>query len=182
MTLSGFRQPEILNGLYLDAAGDLLAAYEIKNDGVRESRAAANWKGASYVSALGATGAGIALSSLLTIPKDLLVRLHPLGTANVSSAELEDWCRELNNQIVGRMKNKLLRYGVVVSLGLPVLLSGTDVVAVAVPDATLSKHAIQTEHGTLSLALQMLIDPALQLEEVESSGEEALLEGSVAFF
>jgi hypothetical protein len=174
-------QHEILNRLFLEAAGDLLSANGIKAEVVTELGADVHSK-LSYVSVLGATGEGVALSSMMTVDSALLVSLHPLGITEIPTADLEDWCRELNNQLVGRVKNKLLRYGVVVALGLPVLLRGTDVSAVATPDLTVSKHAIRTSSGKISLSLATLVDEDLVLIERESADEEVMLEGVVSLF
>jgi hypothetical protein len=121
---------------------------------------------------------------MIRIDKRLLASIHPLPPAAVSQRDLEDWCRELNNQLVGRMKNKLLRYGVTVSLGLPVLLTGTDVSAVAAPDLTVNDHAFALDNGRLMLTLSTFVDPAVELREMESMPDEegAHVEGSIALF
>ena len=173
----------LLNKLFLGSAEDLLSVNGISADVVDETdKAVRKHSTPHYVSVLGATGGGVALSSMLTFDRQLLVSLHPLGTADILQADLEDWCRELNNQLVGRVKNKLLRYGITVTLGLPVLLQGTDVRAVATPDLTLNRHAIRTSSGNISLSLSTLIDDDLQFIEQESCDEEVLLEGFVSLF
>jgi hypothetical protein len=176
-------QRAILNKLFLEAAEDLLSVNGIKADLVGEPDAGVNVDSKpSYVSVLGATGAGIALSSMMTIDRELLISLHPLGIADVSQADLEDWCRELNNQLVGRLKNKLLRCGIVVMMGLPVLLKGTNVSAVTSPEVTVSQHAIRTANGQIVLSLAMLMDEELKLVEQSFSSEAVLLEGAVSLF
>ena len=181
MNLTDTTQHGILNNLYLEAANELLATHDIHCH-VTEPDSARDPNKSRYVSVLGATGEGIALSSMLRIRKDLLLGLHPAGSSDVSDKDLEDWCRELNNQLVGRMKNKLLRYGITITLGLPVLLTGTNVTVVAAPDATVSQHAIQIADGAISLTLETLVDPALQIQEQDSVEDGTLLEGAVALF
>ncbi len=136
----------------------------------------------NYVSVLGAAGEGVALSSMLTFDRPLLVSMHPLGGGEITQADLEDWCRELNNQLVGRVKNRLLNYGITVTLGLPVFLQGTGVRAVATPDLTLSQYTVQTSSGNISLALSTLLAEDLQFVEQEGPNEEVLLEGAVSLF
>ena len=84
-------QHEILNRLFLEAAGDLLSANGIKAEVVTELGADVHSK-LSYVSVLGATGEGVALSSMMTVDSALLVSLHPLGITEIPTADLEDWC------------------------------------------------------------------------------------------
>jgi hypothetical protein len=169
--------------LQVEAATDLLSTHSIQAQIIPDASAEIDWTKPSYVSVLGAIGKDIVFSSTVNIHQDLLIRLHPLGVSHVSDADLADWCRELNNQIVGRMKNKLLRYGASVVLGLPVLLTGTRVRTVAAPDATVHRHAFQTPDGSIELTLESLVDPALELYKQESLEEEAvMLEGALALF
>ncbi len=44
----------------------------------------------------------------------------------------EDWVGELGNQVLGRLRNQLLRYGLDLGMGTPVVLSGVGI-AVAPP-------------------------------------------------
>jgi hypothetical protein len=178
-------QHSILNSLYLESAADLLSANGLHSCVVQESAPAVSGAGeTAYVSVLCANGEGVALSSMIKIDKHLLASIHPLQPATVSQRDLEDWCRELNNQLVGRMKNKLLRYGVTVSLGLPVLLTGTDVSAVAAPDLTINDHSFALDNGRLMLTLSTFVDPAIELKETESVSDDegAYVEGSIALF
>ena len=169
-------QCKLLNHLYLQAASDLLSVHDIQADVLSEPDLKTDAFQSCYVSVLGATGVGIALSSVVKISRELLVFLHPFGSPDIPDAHLADYCRELNNQLVGRMKNKMLRYGVTLTLGLPVLLTGKDVSAVASPDSTLQE---MPSNGSVALILESTVDPDLQLEEAESA-DEAMLEGAVA--
>jgi hypothetical protein len=166
----------------LESANDLLSTHNIDGRMVPGPGAAMDTNKPHYVSVLGATGPSVALSSMLRIDKELLIQLHPLGSSAISDADLADWCRELNNQLVGRMKNKLLRYGIILALGLPVLLTGTDVTCVTAPDSTVSEQALQTSHGSIALTLETLVDPGLKFNEEPSLADGMLLEGAVALF
>jgi CheY-specific phosphatase CheX len=178
MNFASTKQHSILNNLYRDAASELL--------GDKVEVSAEKWNDAAdiqgYVSLLGATDEELAISSMIRVSKHTLASLHPLGVSELSDEALEDWCRELNNQLVGRMKNKLLSYGVAITLGLPVLLAGTDLTLVATPDTNKTEHRIDTPFGPVVLILQTLVDPALVLEKQNRPDEAALLEGVVSLF
>ncbi len=177
-------QQAILEKLYFEAFDDQLGWHGATGGLIRQAarKTTANAKPA-YVSALGASGEGIAIMSMLKIDHDLLTRMHPLGLADISQLYLEDWCRELNNQIVGRFKNKLLRYGVEISLGLPVLLSGSDVNAISAPNITVSERFFESQDSLMTLALSTLVDPELEfVEQPSAEDESAPLEGSFALF
>jgi hypothetical protein len=184
MDSTNTKQQAILEELYFQAFDDQLAWHGTKTGFIREAAGKTGFRAKpAYVSALGASGEGIAIMSILKIDRDLLTSLHPLGSADISQLYLEDWCRELNNQIVGRLKNKLLRYGVGISLGLPVLLSGTDVTTIAAPHLTVSERSFESQDSLMSLALSTILHPDLEfLEQPSSEEESALLEGSLALF
>ena len=146
MSLNDPRDHQILNELYVQACRALLSAYGLTVNVQEQGCGASARNKASYVSVLGASGEGISLSSMLKIERDLVISMHPLGCAHISQPDLEDWCLELNNQLVGRLKNKLLGYGRVVIVGLPMLLTGTDVSAVTAPN---SFDLIDTEYFSL---------------------------------
>jgi hypothetical protein len=173
----------ILSGLFLEAINDWLSLNAIGSGLVKELDTGTDPRHIpNYVSVLGATGEGLALSSTMTVDRELLVNTHPLGPTDILPADLDDWCRELNNQLVGRLKNKLLSRGVVVMLGLPVLIRGTDVTTVGSPDLTVTQHVVRTANGRLSFHLSTLIDENLTIPEQSCASEEVLLEGAVALF
>src|SRR4051812_1990116 len=110
---------EIVIDLYIHACDELFTAYGLTACLQRQDADRHDAKEASYISILGASGEKIRISSTLNIGAILLAKLHPSGAKNVPQRELEDWCQELNNQLVGRVKNKLLRLGSEVITGLP---------------------------------------------------------------
>ena len=185
MNLSNLKQHEILNELYIQACGDLLPAYGLEIN-IREQGAGTGTRGesSSYISILGATGDGINVSSVLNIDRDLVLRTHPTGSTDLSQEDLEDWCRELNNQLVGRLKNKLLGFGHVLIMGLPILITGTNVRPVAAPDSEVHEYCVEAGEGKMTLTLVTLVSPHIVFHGVEAlENEEALLfEGDIALF
>jgi hypothetical protein len=57
----------------------------------------------------------------ITAPFDFFQRTHPLAgaSAEISSCDVFDWSSEFANQLVGRIKNKLLHRGVEIQASLP---------------------------------------------------------------
>ena len=184
MSLNDAKDHQILNDLYVRACRALLSAYGLTVSVQEQDGGTGARNKASCVSVLGASGEGIRLSSMLRIDRDLVISMHPLGSANVSQPDLEDWCLELNNQLVGRVKNKLLGYGRVVVVGLPVLLTGTDVSAVTLPNSEVHQYSVESAEGQITLTLATLIAPDVELQEIEPSmnDEAVLIEGAVALF
>jgi hypothetical protein len=100
-----------------------------------------------------------------------------MGGAVQSRAAIEDWIGELSNQLVGRMKNRLTSYGLVVSLGTPCPVgeqrpSGVDVER---------EYAFEGEGGSLCVRLELAGEDGLELEEV-ALPVETLDEGDLLLF
>jgi hypothetical protein len=184
MNLKDARDHRILNELYVQACRALLSAYGLTVNIREEGGGGGGPSKATYLSVLGANGDGVRLSSMLQIDQDLVISMYPSGSANLSQPDLEDWCLELNNQLVGRVKNKLLSYGCVISVGLPVLLTGTGVSAVTGPSSEVRHYFVESADGQITLTLATLMAPDLELREMEPSMDEeaAQVEGSVALF
>jgi hypothetical protein len=170
---------ETVIDLYLSACDELFSTYSLTKRLKRADSDRGKRRGSSYVSVLGATSETIRFSSTVSIDAGLLKTLHPAPGGKVSQRDLEDWCRELNNQLVGRVKNKLLRYGCEVSAGLPVLITGNDIDTLGTPGQDLRRYYFATEHGRLALTLAMVPAPDFELKEVAASpdGEVVRLEG-----
>ena len=184
MNLTNAKDHQILNELYVQACRALLSAYGLTVHVQEQGRGAHGRNKASYMSVLGASGQGINLLSMLKIERDLVISMHPVGSANISQPDLEDWCLELNNQLVGRLKNKLLSYGPVVIVGLPVLFKGTDVSDVTGPNSEVHQYSVESADGQITLTLSTLITPDAELHQMEPSMNDGvvLIEGAVALF
>jgi len=134
-----------------------------------------------YVSILSATGEKIRLLSTLNVDESLLANIHPSHSAGLSQRWLEDWCGELNNQLVGRLKNKLLRVGCEVVTGLPSLITGTDVSTTNLPELDFREYFFASAHGRLESTLAMLLAPDLELADAADAGQ-VMREGAHAVF
>jgi hypothetical protein len=124
----------------------------------------------------GATGKGIKLLSTVCLDADLLAHTHVLGPARATPRYLEDWCKELNNQLLGRVKNKLLDLGCEIGLGLPALVTGSDLALAIViePGHETREHCFGSAHGPIALALTAWVAPGLALE-VACSPEDGVV-------
>jgi hypothetical protein len=184
MSLNDAKGHQIVNELYVQACSALLSAYGLEVSVREQDGGTSAGNKASYVSVLGANGDGISLLSMLKIERDLVIVIHPLGPNGLTRPDLEDWCLELNNQLVGRVKNKLLAYGPVLIVGLPVLLMGTDVSAAIAPQSEVHQYFVESADGQITLTLSTLVAPGVDLQEMEPSinGESVLAEGELALF
>jgi hypothetical protein len=165
--------------LYVQCTGELFTAYGLVA-GARDTLPRRPHE-MRYVSILSASGEKIRLLSTLNIDESLLICMHPSGARELSQRHLEDWCRELNNQLVGRMKNKLLRMGCEVTTGLPSLITGTDISPVSAPDLDFREYFFASAQGRLESTLAMLLAPDLALADAPEA-EQVMREGVHALF
>jgi|SRR6185369_5101452 hypothetical protein len=170
--------------MHIAACGELFAAYGLARHMHPEPQASPAAGSTTYASVLGASGDGIRLSSTLSLDRELLVRTHPSGASDVAERDVEDWCRELNNQLVGRLKNKMLRAGCAVTTGLPVLMRGSSIEAVTSEDQSYRQYFFSSKYGCLAFTLAMLLAPDLELAAPGSAADagEVKLEGAMALF
>jgi hypothetical protein len=99
--------------------------------------------------------------------------------ADTPPANPVDWLGELGNQVVGRLKNKLLRYGVSPQMGTPVTLSGKSLDLGAVGA---EPTAWQVQWSTGSLRAIFALEVAEGLELVADENAVAAEEGSLSLF
>jgi hypothetical protein len=170
--------------LHVTACGELFEAYGLTDHLHREESDDHDPERSAYASVLSATGKGIRLSSTLSLDREVLVRTHPSGPDNVAERDVQDWCRELNNQLVGRLKNKLLRLGCDVTTGLPVLIKGSDMVALTTPEQDFRQYFFSSRYGCLALTLAMLLAPDLALDarRAGAEGQAVEREGVMSLF
>ncbi|MDP3157439.1 MAG: chemotaxis protein CheX [Archangium sp.] len=92
---------------------------------------------------------------------------------------LRDWVAELTNQMVGRLKTKLLRVGVEIYLTTPVVLRGEHIVPL--PDNCPEPLFFADEQGS-TLCVWLDLEPAPGLEFAHTPNADALGEGEELMF
>lgn len=167
--------------LHAKSCAELFTVYGLTAHLRREASASRAPGRPSYASVLSAAGEGLRISSTVSMDREVLALTHPSGADSASERDVEDWCRELNNQLMGRVKNKLLRLGCEVSTGLPVLVSGTGVSVVVPPDVDSRQYFFTSEHGNMTFTLAMLFAPSFAFRE-SPGGEEVKREGEMSLF
>jgi chemotaxis protein CheX len=100
-----------------------------------------------------------------------------IGTG-VAMAPLSDWACELVNQLLGRFKNKLRPFDLVVDTGMPTLLPVSD--AGATLDGS-ARYRFSCDQGDFSGYLDVMVPPGFALHRKEPS-EPLAWEGDVLFF
>jgi hypothetical protein len=111
-------------------------------------------------------------SSLLVADEDAVA-----GLGDGSVADLSDWLGELNNQLVGRMKNRLLGCAVSIQVSPPV-----PVIGFVKDRRAAAGWEVEWPGGRLTACLGLTIAPGVVLAADGSMSEVALAEGTLCLF
>lgn len=149
-----------------------------------DERQVAISKDECIASAIGYSSPQIKGSVTVLSPKSLLAKSHPNLQMEmpVGDQEVEDWIGEISNQLLGRIKNKLLKFGATVSMATPSVLAGNAMVPKEPKEGASSTFKFQSEHGSLVVTVNAVLAPGYKFEAVGESATSAAKEGASMLF
>lgn len=103
------------------------------------------------------------------------------SVAALDTQAVGDWIAELANQLIGRTKNKLLRYDVTFQLTPPTFAAANELLVLGCDGARTSWLSVTTSAGPWLAMLELRSDPHLTLALV-SDGSVAYAEGEMLLF
>jgi len=121
----------------------------------------------------------------LQLPMSVLALTYPVQgeISGVDEERLEDWISELSNQLIGRLKTKLISHKCQVFLGLPITYFGADI-----GDLISGESAIKTMYFDLDgescachISIETLNDELAFSAEVDES-VDVIAEGEIELF
>jgi hypothetical protein len=105
---------------------------------------------------------------------------EPLGrTSPMRDASLREWIAELSNQLLGRIKNRLLVHGVDLHLSTPVVLRGNHIAPLS--RAELVPYAFSCDGGYVCVWFDAEVLGGLDLTQLVAT-DGLVVEGSTTFF
>lgn len=170
---------EQISDIYAESGRELLTTY-----GVEAAMGETRPSGSEICSLVSVTGPGIKLVSVIQPEIELLKLLYPGDASTLSSQDIEDWCGEMNNQLAGRIKNKLLDRGCEVMLGIPSQVVGTEVQATLPRWAESSHMEFTTPAGSLWAIQLVRLEPEFELLPVGAvvAASDGMREGEISLF
>jgi hypothetical protein len=167
----------LVDGLVMDATRALFETYGVKLD-LDGSPVARTLSTVQLISTIGFSSATLNGSLLLAIPNVVMQQTLPTPDAN-----LADWSGELANQLLGRLKNKLLNYEVVINLALPVVVSG-DEFSLPPRAGRLTRHySFVSDWGRMFVRTEIALRANVELVRQGPSSMSACIdEGELLFF
>ena len=121
-------------------------------------------------------------SLTMTADRAFVIQSRPaeLRDSKPSEIEVSDWMGELGNQLLGRLKNRLIAYGVVIDLGTPAVLYGVEIQRHMGRRPVACQRFVLSDGGKLVVHLDADVSEDFQI--IEDTGAEAMPEGEVALF
>lgn len=162
-------QGDILRELVATTLSELLAAYEVEAERL-DGEASTDEEAISPGSEPGIAGVigftADAMRGSMVVYGYRKV-LGAMGQTDSSDLALRDWAGEVSNQMLGRLKNKLLAYGVVLSMSTPVVVVGFRLDVSALSGASRIACAARTPHGVIRVSLDAVAQDGVLLEVKE---------------
>lgn len=137
----------ILNEIFVSSCTNLFEELDCKVETVDGDQAALEGAPFGYIDA---GSDDLELTVALRLPMTVLVMTYPIceDALNPDEETLEDWVSELTNQLIGKIKRRLLQHDCLLRIGLPMALFGANL------DDAMPPSAIQ-------LSTYMTVDKAL---------------------
>ena len=102
-----------------------------------------------------------------------------LRGGEVTDAQVCDWAGEFANQLLGRLKNQLLRFGVTLGISTPSVVTGHAIHHRTRPKIITLCSAFRHADGSLQAFLDAMVVDGFELVE---EGDAGLQEGELEFF
>lgn len=166
---------EVLDDLVAQSFVGLMDAYELQ---ISPAAPVEGLEFARYVSSIGFSSQGICGSIMLALPRTVVAATQPTADEDGGG----DWASELANQMAGRLKNSLLRYGLTITISLPVMVMGEHLKWAAFVEGVTQSYSFDSSQGRMVVRLDAEVQEDLVLEEQEAENDDGMDEGDFQMF
>ena len=167
------------------ANNELFAVYKLEFESSRKITTGHETAiiGDSIMSILTASGEGVKILSSIKMSCATATAISPDSDLPHSTEALQDLCGELNNQLVGKVKNKMLGYDCKLMLGLPTCITGKNVSSHSPQHAVVVERLYRCNAETVAVCLHTVVHPAFEmLDEPNNELTGEVSEGELSFF
>jgi len=102
--------------------------------------------------------------------------------ASANDSSIDDWVAESANQLLGRLKNKLLPHGVAITAALPVVLRGIEVRLAPRTSDPVSVYSFMNNDDSAVVWLDLQTNGVVTLATVAGQPEDPMAEGDMMLF
>jgi len=100
---------------------------------------------------------------ILRVEQELLEEVFPIGQGEKTSERLCDWMGEMCNQLMGRLKNKLLLYDVSVQQHIPAVLQAKEIEVILPKSVRIKEFSLCTDVGDVSITWTLGMSEGLNM-------------------
>jgi hypothetical protein len=138
----------------------------------------------SYAASIGFTSDMGAGALVLVVPQAIVRRSFPqsLQGADANQDQLTDWAGELANQLLGRLKNKLIPHGLEIHLSIPIVVLGCSMEHGRATPAILRRLHFAQQADNFSVVFQSSALEKFEIGELDASQETTVAEGELELF
>lgn len=166
---------ELLDELVVDCALALFAS-----TGITLRSVDAGYQPCELVGIIGFAGTAIRGVIGLSVTPTLASQALD-GTAELEP-QLDDWVAEAANQLLGRIKNRLLQRGVMISAALPIVLRGIEVRVAQRTAAPIRVYRFAAAHESVVVWLDLQTNGVIALADAVGPTEQPMDEGDMLLF
>ena len=141
-------------------------------------------KGQGFAGIIGFSGDQMRGSLTIYCSLPCLQKTHPLReqVADLGDSHLKDWTGELANQLLGRLKNLVLKHKVTFGLGTPTVISATNIEVSSVEAMTTQIFAFSSDVAPIVVYFGALLKPEIDWLSEAPDSPAAVVEGDGLFF
>ncbi len=169
-------QAHVIDEILRGSTSALFSAYGLELEELRPPTSKED-EGEHMAGVIGFTSKEISGSLVISASAALVRRTVPEG-----SSSLHDWMGELANQLLGRSKNQLLKYGVTLSMSVPVVVTGLALQTPKIAHHAIRDYEFTSEVGSLHVRLDVAVDPALDFSQISGEDSPGIDEGELLLF
>lgn len=169
-----------------ESCKELFESYEVSLKATNNKKSLESEKeGVHLIGLLGVTSEGLRATVAIQTCDQILQDTFPADLDDDRDQKIQDWIGELSNQLLGRLKNKLLPYGCELTLGIPTVIQGTQLEAILPRKSETSSHRfISEQNNDVALFLSTIVEEdsfTLQTPDAETQ-DDVMSEGELLFF
>jgi hypothetical protein len=168
----------------LECAREIFAAYSVSfGDELPEGETSESREG-KLAAVIGFTGDSMRGALAFVASEHLLGTLYPIPSQQPSEAEVADWAGEFVNQLLGRLRNRLLPRGIEIHVSMPKVMAAAALrlTGTATAQACNLRFYAGPERSQVEIWFDALIAPGVDLASIVPSAPEPAKEGEHLLF
>jgi chemotaxis protein CheX len=133
---------------------------------------------------IGFTSREVRGAVLMTARRDVLARAWPadLRHREPSECDVYDWAGELVNQLLGRVKNAMVPFGLAIEQSTPTVVTGWRLHRAPASTNVARSYLFEVGGGSIAIYFDAVAAPGFTLPELHGDSPKAVAEGDLQLF